>query len=195
MNLGEALVAEMDSLAEHFAPEQPVSRGFKNPKAQIGYLLKNLSPAALAERLGISRGTLTRWKNGKTGPSKANAGKLDAAYHEVRDPRARTLARGKRRRTGRARLVQLLTTPPATRIQISGTVAVSDDESYRTNFGGVIPIPVPYWIEIVRLWKKRRVDTAKIGEQLEQAINWSLDAGVQFGFPGDDYTIVILTEG
>jgi hypothetical protein len=192
MHIGEAVIAELDRLLGQYQPPVTVPRGFVSAKPQANYLIGHLGASDTARRLGISRDTLRRWITGRQTPSKANARKLDTAYHQVRDPKAREARRRRDRHTAQQRIIASLTSPPPTPIQISGTLVISDDESFRANFADTPRIPVENWVAIIEHWRHRETDEA--GEALLDGLRASEDVNVaaHFDFPYDDVTVDVL---
>lgn len=192
-HLGEAVAAELDALLGRYVPAVSVPRGFVSPKPQASYLVGQLGAGPAAAMLGVTTKTLRKWLAGAT-PTKANRAKLDQAYHRVRDPRARKAKAARTKRATQQRLIKALTTGDATRIQISGTVIISDDERFVENFGGTPEIPPQAWVEIVDLWQSG--DTDQLGDVVQEILREVIPSknggALHFSMPDGDVEFTIL---
>lgn len=185
--IGPAVVAELNRLLGTHIPAGAI-RGFTTPKAQAGYLVGQLGPAGAAARLGVTRRTVHKWMTGGK-PTKGNARRLNTTYHEVRDPKARVARRAREQRS----LIKKLTSPPPVRVQVCGTVVISDDERYREPFAGTPALDVASWRKIIDVWKRKDADG--VGEAFVNALNEALpEISAQFSIPYDDCTVDILAE-
>lgn len=190
--IGPAVVAEVDRLLAALTPASTLPRGFVNPAPQAKYLATHLGPAEAARRLGVTARTFQRWIAGGA-PSKRNARKLDQAYHLVRDPKARTDRKRRSARAGMKTLVKLLTSPPPTRVQVFGTVQISEDARYRDPFAGTPEISLYWWGKIIDAWQHEGPD--EVGEVFVEALNEALpEIANQFWFPEADCNVDILAE-
>lgn len=190
MYLGEATEAELNRLLGTYVPPVAVPRGFTSAKAQANYLVGHLGAAGAAGRIGVTTRTLRKWLAGGN-PSKASARKLDSAYHKVRDPKASAAKRKRDKRGAQQRLISVLTSPPPTFIQVHGTVIISDDESYRSPFGGTVEISYTWWELIIAAWQDQ--DTDELGDVMINALRDSIDTGgALFHMPKNDCELDIL---
>jgi hypothetical protein len=90
---------------------------------QLAYLERKDGKAGAAAAAGVSVRTWNNWKAGRSRPNGPSIAKVKQAYEQRKRPELEKL----RRTLLRKRLQHV-------NIQISGTIAISDYQDYRTNF-------------------------------------------------------------
>lgn len=162
MNLVEATRAELDRIALQ------QRGGLRTPRQKIEFLERRMSRAQLAAELGISPGTLTRWRNRKQKPSEKNANVLDRLYQDRRPKKA----------TGRDRAKLKLGTLG---VRISGLVQFSDEEpEWRDDYASSMnpKITADQWPDILVAW--RAGDDHMLERSMSRALQVATKSGVHF---------------
>ncbi len=172
--LGEAAKAAIRQLAK----VQPVA--VTVPRAtfdkQLAYLeRKHKGPAGAARAAGVSPRTWSQWKRGTARPSGASIAKVRKAYEDARRPEIEKL---RKTLTARNRLGRV-------KMQISGTVAISDYQAYRHNFAEEELAQ----LDLSGAWGMRN-DADALHDFFTMKIQLATDLDVTWPLPDVDITLI-----
>lgn len=187
------------------ATERALEKRFGTAPAAPGYLktpvskesgqksrLRALSEAykgdrkAIAQAIGISPGTLTRWLGGKQGIGKANQGRLDTAYRRTVDDRhQRSLSRWKAGVAGKAVTARLADA----KVRVTAEIrwSRSDKKQYNAHPHRTTTLDNIDLRPVVESWLAGHDPGAMLEAQVTD--QYQADGGV--GFEGDNCTVEI----